>query len=288
MTLAPPVIALTSAPSGGGTLTFAFTSDAGFPLATTTFFVLDPITGAALFEFPGLTPPTAILAGLNETAEYTIIATSFNAGTSEISAPSLPVKIAPYTWSGAGLKNVIHANPQYGARSYQLLDQGSQAVLVDHAYPVFVDDQVFASEEAAQVIQYEVKAFVDQDPTGRTIVRRYRTNKSLCLVTGEVLEINGDPGTGQPTPVNFRIWQGGVPDTNRARIRRLAQRTFPNDFQVEAWPNYLGQWGAYLMSGTVVWAEIAGMRLEFMVPFAAMAELVDIPSTIRSIKPKRT
>jgi hypothetical protein len=286
--LLPPVISLTSAV--GGTATFTFTSDPGFPFADTTFWVLDPITGAVLFSFGPFSPPTAALPGLSVTATYTIIATTFDSGTSDFSAPSLPVTIAPQTWAGpgGGFKNVIHFSPKYGARSYQLIDQLSQAVLVDHPYPVFVDTQVFATEEAAQIFQYECKAVINDTPQGVTEVRRYRTDKTLCLVTGEVLELNGEPPIGQPTPVQFRMNRLNVPDTNRPRRRREVQRAYQTDFQVEAWPNYLGQWGAYLMSGSVVWVEIGDRRIEFAVPFSTTEELVDIAQIERSILPKRT
>jgi len=286
--LLPPTISLTSAT--GGTATFTFTSDGGFPSAETTFWLLDPTSGAVLLSFGPFTPPTAALPGLDETATYVVIATSFDSGTSDVSAPSLPVTITPQTWAGpsGGLKNVIHTSPKAGARSYQLIDQGSQAVLVDHPYPVFVDTRVFASEELAQEATYEVKALGGENPGGCTIVRLYRTNKTLCLVTGEVLELNGEPPTVQPTPVEFRMHRLNVPDTNRPRRRREVQRAYQTDFQVEAWPNYLGQWGAYLMSGSVIWAEIGDRRIEFMVPFSTTAELVDITQTERSIIPKRT
>lgn len=287
MPLDPPAISLTSAT--GGTATFTFTSDAGFPVAETTFWVLDPTTGALLFSFGPFTPPTAVLTGLDETASYVVIATSYDSGTTAVSAPSLPVRIDPLTWAGpgGGLKNVIHFNPVYGARAYQLLDP-SEVVLVEHEYPIFVDAQVFASEEAAQSIEYSCKALVDTSPQGTIANKRYRTNKTLCLITGEVLELNGQPPVGQPTPVQFRMHRLNVPDTNRTRRRREVQRTYQTDFQVEAWPNYLGQWGVYLMSGGVVWAEVGDRRIEFMVPFASTAEMVDITQIERSILPKRT
>lgn len=285
MALDPPTIALVSAV--GGTATFTFTSDVGFPLAETTFWVLDPTTGAVLFEFGPFTPPTAVLTGLDETATYIVIAASIDPGTSTPSAPSLPVRIEPASWN-AVLKTVIHYTPKYGARSYKLIGSASGATLVDHEYPVFVDTQVFADEAAAQSYQYECKAAIDDSEQGCVEVRRYRTSKTLCLVTGEILEINGQAPLGLPEPIQFRLHNLSVPDTNRKRYRRTVQRAYQSDFQVEAWPNYLGQWGVYLMSGSVVWAELWGRRIEFMVPFAATAELVDIAQVERTLLPKRT
>jgi len=286
MTLEAPIIALTSAVAGSGDLGFSFTSDPGFPLAETTFFVMDPATSAVVATFPGNLPPTVILSGINETQTYVVSAVSYDAGTAQISAPSLPVVIEPFTWNG-GIKTIIHATPFPEARTYRL-ENGNGVVLVDHPYPVFVDSTVYSTEEEAANETYHVFAEAPRNTATQTIVRRYRTRKSLCLVTGEALEPNGDPAVGRPTPVNFRMMQGMVPDTNKPRARVMPQRTFIQDFQIEAWPNFLGQWGAYLMSGAVMWFESASHRLEFMVPFASTANILDIPHVVRSLRPKRT
>lgn len=276
MALTPPVISILSA--AGTTLTVAFTADA---LATeTVFYLLNPTTGAVLMTSAGHTPPQAVIAGLTPQTPYDVVAVSYtNPGPSDLSPPSLTKQVRAASWDGA-LKNVIVAEPVFGARAYDLYNAAGTALLQSASpYPTFVDDQVFASEQLAVREQYLVKAYVDETtPSETQIVKRFRTTRALCLVYGDMAMMTGYPGW--PSKIAFR--------PKPYRVQPFVQQTLPIFWDAYAFPNYLGQWGAHLMSGTVVEVNFFDKIFEFIVPFAAQAALTSLSLVDRSLAVKNT
>lgn len=277
MALASPIISLISAI--GTTATFSFTAD---PLATeTVFYLLDPVTGLPLLTFPSQVIPTATLVGLDPTLAYDVIAVSFtNPGPTDLSPPSLSVPIRPESWQGA-LKNVIIAEPIFGARYYEIRNLLTNAVLQTNSkYPCFVDNQVFLTELEATNFNYAVFAYTsDSDvPQCLQIVERYRTNKALCLIYGQMNQISSYPGWPKP----IRFYPKGY------RVQPIVQRSFQINRDVMAYANYIGEWGVFLMSNSIIACNFDDKLFEFVVPFAASAELVTLPLVNRSLAPKNT
>lgn len=274
--LTPPVIGLLSA--SGTTLTVAFTADV---LATeTTFYLLDPQTGAVLLESTGHTPPAAVIPGLNPMTAYDVVAVSYvNPGLTDVSPPSLTRQVRPSSWDGV-LKNVVVADPVIGARAYDLYDDtGSVLLQSGSPYPTFVDDQVFASEQLAVHQRYLVKAHALEAQPGETkVVKRYRTTKALCLVHGSMTTMTGF--SGWPSKLVLR--------PKPYRVQPMLQDALPIFRDVNAYPNYLGQWGVHLVCGTVVEINFFDKLFEFVVPFTAQAELTTLNLVDRSLAVKNT
>jgi len=280
-----PIISIVSAISG--TLLVSLVIDAGFPTATTTFWVIDPLTGQPAFTFAGEVPPTASLAGLSEDAEYELVAQSVDGAT--LSPPSSPIRISPVMWSGK-LKNVITGCILFGAREYKLYNADTDALLDTAPYPCFVDAQVFGSELLAQQFNYRIKGFGPSDSDEGVTVEidaLFRTTKALCLVTGEMASPRGDGHYDWPMIFQYREEQRWPQDP------AAIQRAYQVSYDVQAYPNYLGQWGVYLMQGAIVemWngkAQGPRNRLEIVVPATSTVAFVDLPQVARAWTPKRT
>lgn len=283
-----PILSILSAI--GGTLTVAFTIDPAFPAATTTFWIIDPATGQPAFPAfgPGV-PPSIVIAGLSEDADYELVAQSFDAGSGTTSPPSAPIRISPIIWDGK-LKNVIVADPRHDSREYKLYNEANDVELLSSLYPSFIDNQTFATERAAQEFSYRVRAFGpdnQEDGCVQEIVRVYRTFKALCLVTGEVSTPGGDGDYDWPVVFTYREEQRWPQDPDPV------QRAYAIPYEVKAYPNYLGQWGVYLLQGARVemWNGLAQgprNRIEVVVPAAATVDFVDLPQVPRPHLPKRT
>lgn len=275
MALIPPVISVLSA--AGTTLTVAFTQD---PLATdTTFYLLDPLTGAVLLTSAGHTAPTAVIPGLTPTTAYDVVAVSFtNPGMTDLSPPSLSKPLRPDNWDGT-LKTIVQLEPVHGALTYDLCGGNPAATLQNSPYPSFVDSQVFATEAEAQAYQYGGQVYIDStSATGTKIVKRYRTVKAVCLVTGEMANL-GAYG-GWPEKVVFRH--------KPYRVQPFVQQALPLFWDAYAYPNYRGQWGTHLICGAVVEVNFFDKLFEFVVPFSAQVELVNLPLVDRSLAVKNT
>lgn len=275
MALTPPVISLLSAT--GTTLTVSFTAD---PLATdTTFYLMDPATGNVLMTSAGHVTPTAVIAGLTPQTAYDVVAVSFtNPGPSDFSPPSLSKPLRPSSWTGV-YKTVVVGAPVHNARSYDLCD-GTGAVLVAGSpCPSFVDTQVFADEAAAAAATYIIKAYRDTStPEEGNIAKRFRTTLALCRIDGSMAHMNAYPGWPEKIVARPKPY----------RVQPIVQRTFQIFWDVYAYPNYIGQWGMHLVCGTVVEIKFFDKIFEFVVPFAAQAELVDLPLVDRSLAVKNT
>lgn len=277
-----PLISILSAV--GGTLTLALAIDPLFPAATTTVWVIDPVTMQPVQTLTAQVPPTVVIAGLSTTQNFFIVAQTFDTGTSTLSPASLPVQVGPLNWAGV-LKTVIHASPVVGAREYQLLDKTTKTVLQTSPYHQFVDDQVFADEEAAQLFEYEVHAVIaDKDDCEVDIVAQFRTSMALALVYG----VMTDPG-GAPYPwsmlFSYREIQRNPQDPP------LVQTAVPVWHQIEVFPNYIGQWGAYLVQGARLEAKIFSAnrkRVEFVVPVVPAVDFSTLPLVPRPFLPPQT
>lgn len=267
----------------GGTLTLALAIDPLFPAATTTVWVIDPVTMQPVQTLTAQVPPNVVIAGLSTTQDYVIVAQTFDTLSNTRSPASMPVTIGPLNWD-AVLKTVIHANPKVGAREYQLINRDSGAILQTHEYHQFVDDQVFADEEEAQLFNYQVCAVFDDTTEEVEIVSTYRTSKALTLVRGTLT----DPG-GAPYPwsiiFSYREIQRNPQDPP------FIQNAVPVWHQIEVFPNYIGQWGAYLVQGARLEAKVFSAnrkRVEFIVPATPTADFHLLSLIPRPFLPPQT
>lgn len=276
MALAATLISLTSL--AGTTAVFSFTRDA---LAdTTVFYLIDPATGLVLLTFSGQNPPNATLVGLNPQQAYDVIAVSFKTSVPlDQSPPSLAVPIRPAAWNT--FKTVVVCDPWRGAREYALVDNVSNAILAGpHPYHWFVDSTVYADELLAQQASYRIDAYAGQaTPFNPKIVECYRSDKSLCLITGDANFLNSNHDWTRKLVFTVRPFA----------VQPEIQRAHSIEFEQYAYPNYLGKWGLYLMSGAQVRFTFQYHKvLDFVVPFAATAELIDLPVVRRTLLPKNT
>jgi hypothetical protein len=267
----PPEISILSL--SGTTATLALAQD---PAAvSTTIYLLDPATGTVLETFPGEMPPTAVLAGLDPNQAYEVVAVSTDGV--DMSPPSLTRHIRPGTWEG-DLKNLVVAEPRPNTRYYELYDRLGGLLDGPTPYHWLLDTRAFATEQDAQNVEYEVKAF---DQNGDQVFipnKRFRTNRALCLITGSMNRIHGAPG-----------WPHQVIARPKGyRVQPTPQRSLQVSGDVVAYPNYLGEWGMYLVSGTVIEINFFDKLFEFVVPFTAQAALLDLPLVERSLAVKNT
>lgn len=276
-----PLISILSAV--GGTLTLALAIDPLFPAATTTVWVIDPLTQQPVQTLTAQVPPNVVIAGLSTTQDYVVVAQTFDALSNTRSPASMPVTVGPLSWASV-LKTVIHANPVVGAREYQLLNKDTQAVLQTHEYHQFIDDQAFADEEAAQLFNYQVCAVLDAKTEDAPVVARYRTSKALCLVRGTMT----DPG-GAPYPWSMLFTYREI--QRNPQDPPFIQNAVPIWHQIEVFPNYIGQWGAYLVQGARMEAKISSAnrkRVEFIVPATSTADFHLLSLVPRPFLPPQT
>ena len=282
-----PTISLLTAIAG--VLTFDISVDAGFPLAVTTFWVIDPATGQPAFgPFGPFSTPTGTVTGLDENRVYHIVAQSLDVASSTLSPPSLPIVVNPIVWDNK-LKTVIVSDPKHGVRLYELRNKDTDAVIDTSIYPTFVDSQVFADEILAQDFNYTIAGLGTPDQEGETveIVRRYRTLKAQCLVTGELATPGGSGGYNNP--IIFRYSEGQTHPQDPAPV----QRAYGIGHDVVAYVDYLGRWGVHLLQGALLemWssrAQAPRNRIEVIIPAVATVEFVDLAQVPRPVVPKRT
>jgi len=166
----------------------------------------------------------------------------------------------------------------------RLPDQTAWTYVGSSDFPAFVDTAEFSSELLALTAEYEIRVLTqdNSDPTGTELAEvamtqtltlsKYRTDQSLCLVVGQIVDVGGRPDTDQI--VNFFIHAKDAPTTLGLTTFKQAAVTVP----LTAY----GKFAAHLVQGTLVTCEIpsAGYTARFVVPTqpsALLADLTTIP-----------
>lgn len=280
---------LTSADPVTGTITLALSQDPLFPLATTTITLIDPTTMLVVATYAGLTAPVAVLGpGIAATAPYIITATTYDIVTNTF-ASGANLTLLESGWDDTP-KTVLICDAQRDAVEYTWYatpQGGARAAIGTSDVHTFIDSTVYADEDAAALVQYDVEVKVQGTVSGARIVSRWRTSARLCLVTGTVVEVNSIADKEWPVEIRYKL--RGI---NNSVLRQLTIPPYTQGRMVyvkalRAHGNHYGKWGMYLLQDAVVEITIqkAIWMAEFSVPTLAEVDISALPVVPRVFRP---
>lgn len=285
-----PVINLVTADATTGTVTVDFSSDPLFPAATTTFYLLDPITKAVVLVVPGQTPIAATLGpAIPVNAPYEISAITYDVATLTFSPPAVAFSLLASGWDSTP-KTIVVCDAVQNADFYRLYATTpplTAAVLVDTSDVHWaMDSTVYVDEDEAASVTYRMVAVIGGNEGAGRVVSRTRTTARMCLVTGSMTQV--DAGVWVDTVVLIKPRFTAVRQTlQQLRVPEFVQGRHLTHEPLAVFANAAGKWGCYLLQGANVDIEIplAYLRAEFTVPNTSTADLSAIPLVQRPYMP---
>lgn len=280
---------LVSADPTTGTITISFSQDPLFPAATTTFALVDPTTQTIVSSFPGIAPATAVLGpGVATNQPYIITAVTYDAATDEFAAGA-PITLLESGWDDTP-KTVLICDARRDATEYSwyATPQGGTRTLIGTSdVHTFIDSTVYADEDTAALVQYDVEVKAQGVAAGARIVSRWRTSARLCLVTGSLVEVNSIADREWPVEIRYKL--RGIRNSvlRQLEIPPYTQGRSVHVHALRAHTNHYGKWGMYLLQEAVVEILIqkAIWMAEFSVPTQAEVDITALPVVPRVFRP---